>query len=158
MPKDWKETESHDVGEDSTAESKSTGLNEAGKGAMQGEDSTGEQSLAPSTDQHKHLNQNPLGDPSKWEYRLGSPHADYQAYKDLQAAQRQHELGRQASTIEVGGSGEGAAGALIEAAVHTAAAKKEAQDSGETKMDEYFYLKYGRAPYTEAAYPEEEDE
>jgi hypothetical protein len=86
-------------------------------------------------------------DPAKLEYRLGSPHKDYQLYKDLEAANRRHELGQQAAT----------ANGLGEAAANTAAAYKESHGpETETPMDRYFYEKYGRAPYTEAAYPNDE--
>jgi len=90
----------------------------------------------------------PPYDESQLEYRIKSPHADYQAYKALLEAQRWHELQEQAITCD----------SLPEAVVTTAATYKEARDSDETKMDEYFRLKYGTAPYTSAAYPQDEDE
>lgn len=85
----------------------------------------------------------PLSDPSKLKYELGSPHQDYQNYKDLMAGKRQHELGLQAAT----------AGSLPDAIDTTLAARKEAQGADETPMDRYFYEKYGHAPYTTDAYP-----
>jgi hypothetical protein len=90
----------------------------------------------------------PAYDPAKLEYRTRSPHADYQAYKDLQAADRRHELGQQAAT----------ATSLPEAVSATLAAHQEGKGDDEPVMDEYFYRKYGRAPYTEAVYPETENE
>jgi hypothetical protein len=93
-------------------------------------------------------------DPSELKYELGSPHKDYQAYKDLQAAKRQHELGQQAATI----GPEPGVSTFFEAAANTLSAHKEAQGSDETAMDEYFYKKYGRTPYTTDAYPKEDEE
>ena len=85
-------------------------------------------------------------DPSELKYELGSPHKDYQAYKDLQAAERQHELGQQAATAD----------SLGDAIDTTIAARKESRSSDETPMDTYFYEKHGRAPYTEDANPKDE--
>jgi hypothetical protein len=90
----------------------------------------------------------PAYDPAKLRYELGSLHKDYQAYKDLLVADRKHELGQQAATAD----------SLSEAIATTLAARKEAQATDETLMDEYFYKKYGRAPYTTDAYPKNEDE
>jgi hypothetical protein len=97
-------------------------------------------------------------DPSKLEYRTGSPHADYEAYKGIRKAERQHELGQQASTIHAPGGVGGAelAQALAEAPSTTAAAGKEAEGSGDTAMDKYFRKKHGSAPYTDAAYNKDE--
>lgn len=98
-------------------------------------------------------------DSSDLRYELGSPHDDYQAYKDLQAAQRKHELGQQAATVQPG-KGFSRLSSLGEAAANTWATHKEFQGSDETPMDDYFYKKEGRAPYTTDAYPKltEEDQ
>lgn len=89
-------------------------------------------------------------DPSKLEYRLDSPHADYQAYKDIVAADKRYELGQSAATAD----------SLPDAINTTLAAYKEAQGSEETPMDEWFYKKHGRTPYTTDAYakPTEEED
>jgi len=87
-------------------------------------------------------------DPANWEYKFGSPHADYQAAKDLAQAQRQHELGQQAMTAD----------SLGEAIDTTLKAHREAKPQEETPGDQYFREKYGTQPYTTDAYPKEEEE
>lgn len=86
-------------------------------------------------------------DPANWEYKFGSPHADYQAAKDLDAAQRQYEVGQQAATAD----------SLGEAVGATLAAKQEAEPEKETPQDQYFREKFGTAPYTTDAYPKEDE-
>jgi hypothetical protein len=91
----------------------------------------------------------PLYDPAALQYRKGSPHADHQLAKGLEMAERWHELRRQAAT----------ATSLSVAIANMIAAHKESSGSNEeTPMDKYFYEKYGRTPYTEAAYPQDEGE
>lgn len=90
----------------------------------------------------------PPFDPSKLKYETRSPHEDYQNYKDLTAAKRQHELGRQAATAD----------SLPDAVETTLAARKEAKEIEETPMDEWFYKKHGRTPYTTAVYAKDEDQ
>ena len=87
-------------------------------------------------------------DPANWEYKFGSPHADFQAAKDLAQAQRQHEIGQQAMT----------AGSLDEAIDTTLKAHQEAKPQVETPGDQYFREKYGAQPYTTDAYPKDEEE
>jgi hypothetical protein len=87
-------------------------------------------------------------DPANWEYKFGSPHDDYQLNKDLQASERQHEIGRQASTAD----------SLSDAIDTTLAAHRNSQDENEeTPMDHYFREKYGRHPYTTDAYPKDKE-
>ena len=87
-------------------------------------------------------------DPANWEYKFGSPHADYQAAKDLAQAQRQHEIGQQAMT----------AGSLGEAIDTTLKTHQEAKPQEETPGDQYFREKFGTHPYTTDAYPKDEEE
>jgi hypothetical protein len=87
-------------------------------------------------------------DPANWEYKFGSPHADYQVAKDLAKAQRQHEIGQQAMT----------AGSLDEAIDTTLKAHQEANPQEETPGDQYFREKFGTDPYTTDAYPQGEEE
>jgi hypothetical protein len=77
-------------------------------------------------------------DPANWEYKIGSPHADYQAAKDVQAAQQQHELGQGAMTAD----------SLGDAIDTTLQARREAKPEEETPGDQYFREKYGTQPYT----------
>lgn len=84
-------------------------------------------------------------DSANWEYKLGSPHADYQAAKDLETAQRQYEIGQQAATSDN----------LGEAIGTTLAAKKGAEPETETPQDQYFREKYGTHPYTTDAFTNE---
>jgi hypothetical protein len=86
--------------------------------------------------------------PANWEYKFGSPHADHQAAKDLQKAQRQHEIGQQAMT----------AGSLGDAIDTTLKAHKETNQQDETPGDQYFREKFGTHPYTTDAYPKGEEE
>lgn len=90
----------------------------------------------------KPLSEFPL-DPATLKYETRSPHEDYQNYKDLVAGQRRHEIGRQAATAD----------SLPSAIDATLATIAEAKPSEETAMDEYFYLKHGRTPYTTDVYP-----
>ena len=87
-------------------------------------------------------------DPANWEYRTGSPHADYQAAKDLEKAQRQHELGEQAATAD----------SLGDAVDTTLKARQDSNATDGTPMDQYFREKHGAQPYTTDAYPKESDE
>jgi hypothetical protein len=87
-------------------------------------------------------------DPANWEYKFGSPHKEYQLAKDLQKAQRQHELGRQAMTAD-------SLGDVIDT---TLQAHREAGQDEETPMDQYFREKYGTQPYTTEAYPKDQEE
>lgn len=86
-------------------------------------------------------------DPANWEYRLGSPHADYQLGKDLDFAKRQHEIGIQATTAD----------GLGDAIDTTIKVKKDSKEQEETPGDVYFREKYGPKPYTTDAYPKEEE-
>jgi hypothetical protein len=139
--------------QDTPAPSKEeSGLSQEGIKAMQGTSDQSKAEPAPTAGEAKpptleELAQPPY-DPAKLEYRTGSPHADYQLYKDLEAADRKDELARQAAT----------ATSLPGAISTTLAAHKDSKGDDETAMDEYFYKKYGRAPYTEDAYPETEEE
>lgn len=130
MPSDYREPETPvETNEGVQTSPTSTGLSDTGIQAMQG-------------------TQEPTGvDTSKLEYRLGSPHSDYAAYKALQEAKRRHEIGTQAATAD----------SLPDAIDTTLAAHRETHDPDETPMDQYFREKYGSTPYTEAAYPEDED-
>lgn len=85
--------------------------------------------------------------PANWQYRFGSPHADHQAAKDLEKAQRQHDIGVQADT----------AYGLGDAIDTTLKAGREANAADETPMDEYIREKYGAQPYTTDAYPKEDE-
>lgn len=95
----------------------------------------------------KPLSEFPL-DPATLKYETRSPHEDYQNYKDLVAGQRWHEISQQAATAD----------SLLDAIDTTLAAHAQAEGSEETAMDEYFYLKHGRTPYTTDAYPQLADE
>ena len=89
-------------------------------------------------------------DRSKWRYETRSPHDDFQLYNDLMFAEQQHEVGQNAAT----------AGSLSGAIHATLAARSEAQQTGESKIDQAFYEKHGRTPYTQDFFPEltEEDQ
>lgn len=130
MPSDSHESETPvETNEGAQASPTSSGLSDTGIQAMQGS-----------------LEQTGL-DTSKLEYRLRSPHSDYTAYKGLQKAKRQHEIGQQAATAD----------SLPDAIDTTLAAHGETHSEDEMPMDQYFREKYGSAPYTEAAYPDDED-
>jgi hypothetical protein len=160
MPKDWQETgetrhvtDAHDSG---------TGLSSEGIRTMQGVEPTtplndgdiagdGTEAGALSLDESDQVTLEELKKPydeSQLEYRLGSPHADYQMHKGVQRAERRHELDQRAATGD----------SLADAIDTTLAAHKEARSSDETPMDQYFREKHGAEPYTEAAYPQDEDE
>jgi len=85
-------------------------------------------------------------DPANWEYHLGSPHADYQANKDLNEAKVQHKIGIQAST----------ASDLSDTIDTTLKAHIANKEMKETPGDKYFREKYGPKPYTTDAYTMEE--
>jgi len=161
MPKDWQETEeTEDIAD---AYDSGTGLSSEGIRAMQGVEPTtppddsdtasdgAEQSATLDLDESDQVTLEELKKPydeSQLEYRLGSPHADHQMYKDVQAAERRHELGQQAATSN----------SFADAIHTTLAAHKEAHSSDETPMDQYFREKYGTEPYTTPAYEQDEDE
>jgi hypothetical protein len=158
MMSDYKETSETKEG-DSSQES-STGLGAEGLRAMRGiEPQTGpkEQEKPTGTTETPSftLDESQIQpaqfpyDSTALEYRKGSPHADHQLAKGLEMAERWHELRRQAAT----------ATSLSVAIANMIAAHKESSGSNEeTPMDKYFYEKYGRTPYTEAAYPQDEGE
>jgi hypothetical protein len=100
-------------------------------------------------------------DPSNLQYRLGSPHADYKAYKDLEAAKRQHDLGQEAAlagNVSQATSILDHVSHLAGAIATTRVAKKEAEGSEDSPMDQYFRKKYGPHPYTEEANSKNEEE
>ena len=76
------------------------------------------------------------------------PILSHQNYKDLEAAKRRHELGQQAATAE----------SLPDALGTTLEAHREGKGQEETPMDEWFYKKHGRTPYTTDVYTQNEDE
>ncbi|MFN8413058.1 MAG: hypothetical protein U0Z26_11775 [Anaerolineales bacterium] len=80
------------------------------------------------------------------EYRIGSPHQDFEDYKGIVDANKQYNIASAAQTSD----------SLGEAVGTLAAASQDGVDF--TKEDEYFYGKYGRDAYIEAAYPETDDE
>lgn len=98
-------------------------------------------------------------DPANWNYELGSPHADFQASKDIAATQRQHEIGQKAAGINMGAdpSPLSVIQSVTEAALVTREAHKESQGKDETPMDQHMLEKYGPAPYTDPAYPKEKE-
>ena len=109
MPRDWQETE--ETKDAPTTQEEGPRLGPEGMRSMQGQNvgatDDAEPKLTLDDSQQVPLDelQGPF-DPSKLEHRIGSPHADYQAYKGIEEAERQHELGRQASTIHLpGGAG-----------------------------------------------------
>jgi hypothetical protein len=161
MPRDWEET--GEAREATDTHACGTGLGADGMRAMQGIESTappdGDDKMADETeadtlnlDDSAQITLDELGKPpyddSQLEYRLGSPHADYQAYRDLAAAGRRHEVGQQAATAD----------SLGDAIETTLAAHRETHGTDDTPTDQYFREKYGAAPYTEAAYPQDDDE
>lgn len=84
-------------------------------------------------------------------FEFGSPHEEYELAKDLAAAQRRTEVGRAANTAD----------SLPDAILSTLKAAKEAKgeiDKDTAAMDEWMLLRYGPAPYTTNAYPEQEDD
>lgn len=151
MPKDWEETRET---KDSTNTSEShSSLSSNGVRAMQGvePESSADEVEATPTDELEQVifdDMNELYDQSKWEYRKRSPHADHELYKAQLKAEREHEIGIRAST----------ANSLADAVDVVLAAHLEKRASGERSMDRYFYQKYGTQPYTEDAYPQEEEE
>jgi len=159
MPTDWPEVRETKDGAD--AQDSGAGLSSEGIRAVQGigsttspndnrvaGDGTSSAALNPNQSNHGTLEEpeKPY-DESQLEYRLGSPHADYEMYKDTQAAERRHELGQQATTGD----------SLADAINTTLAAHKEAHGSDETPLDQYVREKHGPEPYTAPAY-EDEDE
>lgn len=159
MPREWQETE--ETKEVADARDSGTGLSSEGIHAMQGvepttppdDDTPGDETepVALSLDESDEVTLEELEKPydeSQLEYRLGSPHADYQMYKDVQAAERRHELGQQAATGD----------SLADTIDTTLAAHGEAKVSEETPMDQYFREKYGTERYTTPAYEQDEDE
>jgi hypothetical protein len=92
--------------------------------------------------------QDSIYDQSRWRYQTRSPHEDYQAYKDIKTAEKQHELGQQAHT----------ATSLPDAIDTTLAARGEARNSGETPEDQYMLERYGPTPFTQDVYPTEDGE
>lgn len=144
MAKDWQETSKKETSANKNPESP---LSSKGIGTMQGNETTA------STD-HKETSpqilpeslEKPAIDKSKLEYKTGSPHADYQLSKDIEAANKRHELGQQAIQAD----------SLPDAVATTATAHKEANQSDTPPMDEYMRLKHGTAPYTET-YPKPTD-
>jgi hypothetical protein len=161
MPRDWEET--GEAKETANTYASGTGLGTDGRHAMQGIESTAlpnddetmadeKEAATLNLDDYGQISLDELGKPpydeSQLEYRLGSPHADYQAYKDLAAAKRQHEIGQQAATAD----------SLSDAIDTTLAAHREIHSPDDAPTDQYFREKYGPVPYTEAAYPQNEDE
>lgn len=143
----------------SIAEASPPRLSRVGMKAMQGESS----GSAPEPE----LDETVLGadDPGpgahpvdrqrKLEYRLGSPHEEFELYWDLEKAQRRTDLGQAAVLADE----DGVAGPadLPGAIATTLTAAKEAKGQPgelEEQMREWMRLKYGSAPYTEAAYPD----
>jgi hypothetical protein len=149
MPGDWNE----DTKPKDTAEETKGSLGQEGMRSMQGEAPVGQDAqVAEKPDESLQLEPDKYSDltydPDNYEYKKGSPHADYQLSKDVEAAKKQHELGEQANTAD----------SLPDAISTTLAARKESNKGDEeTPMDEYFYKKHGRAPYTEDAYPKDEE-
>lgn len=155
MPSDWKE----DTEKKSEPQETKAVLGQEGVQSMQGklgadsDTNSGEQDSVTAAKIDQSLQAElekyeDMYDPDRFEYKKGSPHADYQNYNDLLAAQRKHELGQQAATAD-----------SLPDAVSTALAAREESKSAddETSIDKYFYEKYGRAPYTEGAYPEDDE-
>jgi hypothetical protein len=128
--------EKFDSKEDTSA-TENTGMGKSGKSAVQGKNPRDQDSS------HKDLDQTT----KKLEYRVGSPHKDYELYKSIKEAQRRHELGQRASRAKN----------LPDVIDTTLAAKKGADSSDETPMEQYFREKYGPHPYTTDAYPPDED-
>lgn len=73
------------------------------------------------------------------EYRIGSPHQDFEDYKGIVNANRQSDIASATQTSD----------SLGEAMGTLAAASQEGTDFSE--IDNYFYGKYGYAPYTDVA-------
>lgn len=97
----------------------------------------------------------PVDRQRKLEYRLGSPHEEFELYWDLEKAQRRTDLARDATLADE----DGVAGPadLPGAIASTLTAAKESKGQPgklEEQTREWMHLKYGPAPYTEAAYPE----
>jgi hypothetical protein len=144
---------------DSAAEASPTKPSRLGTKAMQGEppDTAPEpkpQETAPLVDDPG-LGAHPVDRQRKLEYRLGSPHDEFELYWDLEKAQRRTDLGRDAALADDNGIAGPAdlPGAL---ATTLTAAKESKEQPGklEEQTREWMRLKYGSAPYTEAAYPE----
>ncbi len=168
MAKDWQEsTEKTDT---ASVQNMDGELKSRGVGAMQGSEAVqGNNSAAkmePAAVNSETPNQvsledlqKPPYDESQLEFRTGSPHADYKMYKDILAAQKQHELGLQASTADIPAPTSSAATileSLAGASDITASAGVEAGGSDKTPMDKYMDLKYGVAPYTDTYPPVEQ--
>ena len=79
------------------------------------------------------------------EYRIGSPHQDFEVYKQIVDAERQHDLGIAAQTSDSFGE---AAGTLVEA---------QQGDTDFTEVNNYMYEKHGHEPYTDPAYSQSEN-
>lgn len=160
MPSDYETTIPTAGGDGNDSPSPAgTGLNESGIRAMQGFEPEAQGETAdpplPSLVIEEDGKQIPLEeytkapyDPSELRYETRSPHEDYQNYKDVVTGQRRYEIGQQAATAD----------SLPDAIDATLDARAEAKGSDETPMDEYFYLKHGRTPYTTDTYPQLTDE
>lgn len=159
MPKDLPSTppETNKPGNESSSEDVSSEGIQAirGKDIHQGETSPNkkeplseEHAQFPALDDPITKEWERMHNPANYEYKLGSPHKDYQAYKDLNKAKRQHEIGENAATAD----------SLPDAIDTTLNAKKESDNVEESKFDEYFYRKYGRTPFTSDAYPKNGEE
>jgi len=76
------------------------------------------------------------------EYRIGSPHEDFEVYKGILEAEKRHEVGLSAQT----------AYSLPEALSTLADANQTNDSTYIQEANNYFYDKHGHAPYTDA-YP-----
>lgn len=79
------------------------------------------------------------------EYRIGSPHEDFEVHKGILEADERYKIGLSARTND---------GSLVEALNNLSDANRVNQGSAYLDTtDEYFHDKYGHAPYTDA-YPQ----
>lgn len=142
---------------DSAAEAAPAKPGRIGIKAMQGESSDSPQNpkeTAPPIDDPG-PGAHPVDRQRKLEYRLGSPHEEFELYWDLEKAQRRTNLGRDAALADENGVAGPAdlPGAL--ATTLTAAKESKGQPGKlEEQTREWMRLKYGPAPYTAAVYPE----
>ncbi len=146
---------------DSAAETSPVRPSRIGMKAMQGE--LADPTQAPGAKETASLiddpgpGAHPIDRQHKLEYRLGSPHDEFELYWDLEKAQRRTDLGRNAVLAD--DNGVAGPADLPGAIVTTLTAAKEAKGQPgklEEQTREWMQLKYGPAPYTEAAYPEQD--
>ncbi|MCX6922792.1 MAG: hypothetical protein NT154_06205 [Verrucomicrobia bacterium] len=144
---------------DSAAEAFPARPSRIGMKAMQGESADltqapeAKETVSPANDPGPGAH--PVDRERKLEYRLGSPHDEFELYWDLEKAQRRTDLGRDATLADEDGvAGPADLPGAVVTTLRVAQESKEQPGKLEEQTREWMRLKHGPAPYTEAAYPE----